>query len=61
MIGQHDLPNFGCASLAGAEDVVDTACLEFGDRVGTDHAAVSDHAHLAYAETIAQPGNDRQQ
>src|SRR5271165_565124 len=60
-IGQHDFPHFGRAALAGAEDVVDAACLEFGDRVGTDHAAIGDHAHVADAEAIAQPGDDRQQ
>ena len=55
-IGQYDLAYFGRAALAGTEDVIDTAGLEFGDRLGTDHAAIGDHAHVADAEAIAQPG-----
>src|SRR5208283_4298088 len=60
-IGQHDLAYFGRAALAGAEDVVDAARLEFGHRFSTDHAAIGDHAHAADTEAIAQPADDRQQ
>ena len=60
-IGQHDLAYFGRAALAGAEDVIDAAGLEFGDRLGTDHAAIGDHADVADTKAIAQPGDARQQ
>jgi hypothetical protein len=60
-IGQHDLAYFRRAALAGTENVVDIAGLEFGDRFCTDHAAIGNHTHVANTEAVAQPGNDRQQ
>ena len=33
----------------------------FGNRLGTDHASIGDHAHPGDAEALAQTGDDRQQ
>src|SRR5271165_1760212 len=60
-IGQNDVAHLTVAAFAGAQDVFEAKRLQLGDRLGTDHPAVSNHAHAGNAEPLAQTGDHRQQ
>ena len=49
------------AALAHPEDIEQLARLEFGQRLGADHAAIGDDADLADGEAPAQPVDHRDQ
>ncbi len=42
-------------ALANAQDIEETARLQFGDRLGADHAAIGDHANPTNRKALAQP------
>jgi hypothetical protein len=60
VVGEHDLAHFAVAALAGTEDKFDATHLQLGDRLGTDHPAVGNHAHPGNAKTLAQAPDNRQ-
>jgi hypothetical protein len=61
VVGEHDLAHFAVAALAGTEDIFEAARFQFGDRLCTDHPAVSNQAHPGNAEALAQARDNRQQ
>src|SRR5271165_2837490 len=48
-------------ALANAKDVEKPARLQFGDRLGADHAAIGDNANPANGKALAQPVDHRDQ
>ena len=60
-VGEHDLPHQRVATLAGAENVVELALFEPGDRLGRDHTPVGHDTDAANAEALPQPVDHRQQ
>ena len=54
-IVEHEVAHELVGALANAENVQEPARLEFGDRLGADHAAVGDDAHPADRKALAQP------
>ena len=48
-------------ALTNAQDIEETARLEFGNRFGADHAAIGDDANPADAKALAQPIDHRDQ
>ena len=60
-VGEYGLAHLGIAALAGAENVPDSARLQFGERPRADHAAVGDDADPADTEARTQAVDHRQQ
>src|ERR1700736_2248566 len=54
VVGQHNLAHFAVAALAGTKDIFLATRLQFGDRLRTDHPAVSNQAHPSNAKALAQ-------
>ena len=48
-------------ALTNAQDIEETARLQFGDRLGADHAAIGDDANPANRKALAQPIDHRDQ
>jgi hypothetical protein len=60
-IVEYQLAHQLVGTLAHPQDIKEAARLEFGQRLGADHAAVGDDAHAADIETPAQPVDDGDQ
>ena len=60
-IVEHQLAHQLVRTLAHAQDIQQPPRLQLGHGLGTDHAAVGDHAHARDVEAPAQPVDHRDQ